>query len=153
MKLSFKFADLKTKPKVLLGVLSPMVLLLLLGGIAIYSINSITKTNKWVEHTHNVLADASGIVGSAVDMETGMRGYLLAGKDEFLAPYRGGEKKTYEGIASLQETVNDNPKQTWPSSQGPPWTRHWRPSANSRHLNLPRSRTTSRNLPRVLWKR
>ena len=111
MKLSFKFADLKTKPKILLGVLSPMVLLLLLGGIATFNINSITKANKWVEHTHNVLADATGIVGSAVDMETGMRGYLLAGKDEFLAPYQGGETKTYEGIASLQQTVNDNPTQ------------------------------------------
>ena len=111
MKLSFKFADLKTKPKILLGVLSPMVLLLLLGGIATFNINSITKANKWVEHTHNVLADATGIVGSAVDMETGMRGYLLAGKDEFLAPYQGGETETYEGIASLQQTVNDNPTQ------------------------------------------
>ncbi|MFB3053855.1 MAG: methyl-accepting chemotaxis protein, partial [Alphaproteobacteria bacterium] len=49
--------------------------------------------------------------GSAVDMETGMRGYLLAGKEGFLDPYRGGEKATYEGIAALQKTVDDNPKQ------------------------------------------
>jgi len=111
MNVSEKFADLKTKPKILAGVLSPMVLLLLLGGIAVFNINSITATNERVDHTHNVLSDAAGIIGSAVDMETGMRGYLLAGKEGFLAPYKGGEKSTYEGIASLKETVSDNPKQ------------------------------------------
>jgi methyl-accepting chemotaxis protein len=95
----------------LVGVFSPMVLLLLLGGIAIYNISSITDANKMVEHTQNVLADASGIVGSAVDMETGMRGYLLAGQEGFLDPYKGGEEATYIGIAALQETVNDNPAQ------------------------------------------
>jgi methyl-accepting chemotaxis protein len=111
MNLPFRFSDLRTKPKILIGVLSPMVLLVLLGGIAIYNINSITQTNERVEHTHEVLAKASGIVGSAVDMETGMRGYLLAGKEGFLAPYQGGQKATYSGITSLQETVSDNPKQ------------------------------------------
>lgn len=107
----FSLQNLKTRPKVLIGVLAPMSLLLVLGGVAIYNINSITETNRWVEHTHNVLGKAANIVGSAVDMETGMRGYLLAGKEEFLDPYKGGEKATYQQIASLQETVSDNPKQ------------------------------------------
>ncbi len=111
MKHAFSFTNLKTKSKVLIGVLSPMVLLLVLGGVAMYNINSITRTNERVEHTHEVLSDAANIVGSAVDMETGMRGFLLAGKDEFLEPYRNGEKATYEGIAELQNEVSDNPKQ------------------------------------------
>ncbi|MCZ6447382.1 MAG: CHASE3 domain-containing protein, partial [Alphaproteobacteria bacterium] len=99
---------MKTKPKILLGICSPMVLLLILGGVSVYSINTIVETNKRVNHTHVVLGDAAAIVGSAVDMETGMRGYLLAGKEGFLDPYRGGEKATYEGIAALQKTVDDN---------------------------------------------
>ncbi|MCH9051981.1 MAG: CHASE3 domain-containing protein [Proteobacteria bacterium] len=106
-----KISNLKTKPKILLGICSPLVLLLILGGVSVYSINTIVDTNKWVEHTHEVLGDAAAIVGSAVDMETGMRGYLLAGKEGFLAPYKGGEEATYKGIAALQETVNDNPRQ------------------------------------------
>ena len=40
-----------------------------------------------------------------------MRGYLLAGQEGFLDPYKGGEEATYIGIAALQETVNDNPAQ------------------------------------------
>ena len=106
-----KVSNLKTKPKILLGICSPLVLLLILGGVSVYSINTIVDTNERVDHTHEVLGEAAAIVGSAVDMETGMRGYLLAGKEGFLDPYRGGEKATYEGIAALQKTVDDNPKQ------------------------------------------
>jgi methyl-accepting chemotaxis protein len=105
------FSNLKTKPKILIGICSPLVLLAGLGGVAVYGIDSIVSTNERVDHTHEVLGDAAAIVGSAVDMETGMRGYLLAGKDAFLNPYKGGETATYQGIAKLQETVNDNPKQ------------------------------------------
>ena len=106
-----KFSSLKTKPKILLGICSPLVLLLILGGVSVFSTNSIVETNKLVDHTRVALADASAIVGSAVDMETGMRGYLLAGQEGFLAPYEGGEEATYAGLAALRETVNDNPGQ------------------------------------------
>ena len=40
-----------------------------------------------------------------------MRGYLLAGKEDFLAPYTAGGKRAFEDIAGLQDTVSDNPKQ------------------------------------------
>ncbi|MGN7613456.1 CHASE3 domain-containing protein [Magnetococcales bacterium HHB-1] len=97
--------------KILAGMSIPLLLLIILGLISINSLNNITQTNKWVEHTYNVLSGAKGIVGSAVDMETGMRGYLLAGKEGFLDPYRGGEKETYRAISEMKNTVSDNPKQ------------------------------------------
>ncbi len=97
--------------KILAGAIVPLILLVFLGVVSIYSINAIRESAKWVDHTHEVIGDAAGIVGSAVDMETGMRGFLLAGKKAFLAPYKGGEEATYRQIDSLKNTVNDNPKQ------------------------------------------
>ena len=41
----------------------------------------VQDTTGWVEHTSKVLAAAAQILANAVDMETGMRGYLLAGED------------------------------------------------------------------------
>ncbi|MGB0694331.1 MAG: CHASE3 domain-containing protein [Rhodospirillaceae bacterium] len=105
------FQDLKTRQKILIGVLSPLTLVLLLGALAMYSISSIVHTNGWVDHTRKVLAEAASIIGSAVDMETGMRGYLLAGKQEFLEPYNNGEAQTYDRIGDLKQTVSDNPGQ------------------------------------------
>ena len=104
-----KFRDLNTRPKIFIAICSPVLLMLVLGGAAIHSIGSIVKTEEAVDHTHAVLGKAAAIVRSAVDMETGMHGYLLAGKEEFLAPYNAGEKRTYMGIAALRRAVEDNP--------------------------------------------
>jgi methyl-accepting chemotaxis protein len=106
-----KWTSIKTKPKILLGVSIPLVLLLILGFLALDSFNKITRTAGWVDHTHTVLEKAKDVVGSAVDMETGMRGYLLAGKEEFLDPYNAGHAASYKAIKDLQETVSDNPGQ------------------------------------------
>jgi methyl-accepting chemotaxis protein len=102
---------LKTKAKILIGICSPLVLLLVLSGVSIYNIISIVSASKWVDHTRIVLAEAAIIATAAVDMETGMRGYLLAGRDDFLAPYEAGSANFYELIAGLRETVDDNPTQ------------------------------------------
>lgn len=40
-----------------------------------------------------------------------MRGFLLAGRDEFLEPYDAGQARLGVQIADLQETVSDNPGQ------------------------------------------
>ncbi|MQX36472.1 CHASE3 domain-containing protein [Roseospira navarrensis] len=109
--MSAAWQNLKTKPKILIGVLSPLTLLVLVGVISLYNINSIIRTNTAVDHTREVLLDASDIVGYAVDMETGMRGYLLAGTDGFLAPYLAGEERAFGAIEDLQRLVSDNPAQ------------------------------------------
>jgi signal transduction histidine kinase/DNA-binding response OmpR family regulator len=106
-----KFQDLKAKAKILIAICGPMALFVVLGFIMASNIGSIVATDKAVDHTHKVLEEAGAIARSAVDMETGMRGYLLSGQDAFLAPYESGEEKTYRGIDSLRRTVDDNPKQ------------------------------------------
>ena len=65
------------------------------------------QNEAWVTHTYEVIAQANAITAAAVDMETGMRGYLLAGQDGFLAPYTDGAKQFYAVVTSLSETVND----------------------------------------------
>ena len=109
---------------------------LAVAAIAIFNINTIVTTNGWVDHTRKVLAEAAGIVGSAVDMETGMRGYLLAGEENFLDPYRGGEKATYESISELQVTVNDNPKQVERLKEAEKILREWQDKVTESNIQL-----------------
>ena len=58
-----------------------------------------------------MIATAQAIVASAVDMETGMRGFLLAGQEDFLAPYNQGKTTFYKLIEELSQTVSDNSAQ------------------------------------------
>ena len=106
-----KFSNLQTRTKVLSGTIAPLMLLLIIGAICVYGISTMQRTQSYVEHTQAVLGKADAIVASVRDMETGMRGYLLAGKEAFLEPYKSGEKAVYERVGALRKTVSDNPEQ------------------------------------------
>ncbi|WP_296992614.1 methyl-accepting chemotaxis protein [Thalassospira sp. UBA1131] len=108
---SLKLSNLKTKTKFMIGVGFPLLCLIAVGLEALTSLHKLTESNRWVNHTYEVLSVSDSIVASAVNMETGMRGYLLAGKEEFLDPYKQGQANTYKSIAELQQTVSDNPPQ------------------------------------------
>lgn len=135
---SFGLSSLKMRSKVLVGIVPPLLMLLAITVIAIISVDKIVTTSKWVDHTRVVLTKAAGIVGSAVDMETGMRGYLLAGRDAFLDPYRSGEARTYESIKALRETVSDNPPQMARLDEAETILRSWQADVTEPQIALRR---------------
>jgi methyl-accepting chemotaxis protein len=95
----------------MLGSCITLVLLTVLGIVCYTSIQTLENANHWVDHTHNVVKEAMKIEAAAVDMETGMRGFLLSGRNGFLDPYKGGKERFYKLISGLKQTVNDNPAQ------------------------------------------
>ncbi|WP_222869693.1 hypothetical protein ROLI_042340 [Roseobacter fucihabitans] len=107
----FALSNINTKPKVLLSVAVPLVMALVIGAVALVNLARLDRTQGWVDHTQRVLKSATVIVGYALDMETGLRGYLLAGEEQFLDPYRNGETAAFSDLAKLRETVSDNPPQ------------------------------------------
>tara|TARA_E500000318_G_C3561808_1_gene213804 strand:- start:627 stop:2384 length:1758 start_codon:yes stop_codon:yes gene_type:complete len=137
-KRSFKFQNIRTKPKVLIGAFVPLLFLIAVGAIALYNIDKMQQTSKWVDHTRVVLSDSESIVASAVDMETGMRGFLLAGREEFLDPYKSGEKAVYAGIAKLQATVSDNPGQVARLGEAEKILRDWQTNVTEMQIQFRR---------------
>ena len=105
------FGNLKLRTKILLGSGLPLLLVVALGIVTTNSVKSLLNSSHWVEHTHEVIASAELIQASAVDMETGARGYLLAGEDTFLYPYTNGQEVFRKTLTALKETVSDNPVQ------------------------------------------
>src|SRR5690625_7260239 len=69
------------------------------------------SNNDWTRHTYEVLLDAEQILVSLVDIETGLRGYLLTGRDEFLTPLREGEKTFQAAFESAKRRTSDNAQQ------------------------------------------
>ena len=76
-------------------------------GIIAYLINNLT----WVEHSQKVISGAHEIRKLSAEMEAGMRGYLLAGDEEFLSPYMLSAQRMGSSITSLAELVRDNAPQ------------------------------------------
>lgn len=73
-------------------------------GIIAYLINSLT----WVEHSQKVIGGAHEIRKLSAEMESGMRGYLLAGDEEFLTPYQLSSQRMGSSLDGLADLVKDN---------------------------------------------
>jgi signal transduction histidine kinase/DNA-binding response OmpR family regulator/CHASE3 domain sensor protein len=67
---------------------------------------------QWVEHTDRVINNANEAVKLTVDLETGMRGFLLTGDDKFLEPYETARPRVAVAVKTLLELTADNPVQT-----------------------------------------
>jgi methyl-accepting chemotaxis protein len=66
---------------------------------------------EWVEHTHAVIGTANRALSALVDMETGLRGFLVGGKDAFLDPYKSGGNDYKAALGELKSLTADNPAQ------------------------------------------
>ncbi|WP_252272168.1 response regulator [Pseudomonas subflava] len=86
-----------------LGLLSALFFAAVIG----YLLNAF----KWVEHTDQVLNRASEIYKLSLDMETGMRGFLLSGNEEYLEPYQLARVKFAPLVEQLAVQIADNPMQ------------------------------------------
>jgi CHASE3 domain sensor protein len=53
-------------------------------GLIFFLLSSLS----WVEHTERVIGNANEITKLSIDMETGMRGYLITGEETFPAAVR-----------------------------------------------------------------
>ncbi len=106
-----KFGDLKLRNKMFSGNTVVLILVIILGIVTFNTTSKLLKTGEMVNHTHVVIEQAMDILAAAVDMETGMRGYLLAGQEDFLAPYTNGYTTFKKDVAGLKNTVSDNPAQ------------------------------------------
>lgn len=66
---------------------------------------------QWVEHTDRVINNTNRALKLSIDMETGMRGYLLAGDEHYLDPYELAKPALTAELKRLEVLVSDNPPQ------------------------------------------
>src|SRR5450830_1375162 len=66
---------------------------------------------QWVEHTDRVINNLNEASKLTVDLETGMRGFLITGDEHFLDPYEVAKPRIIADLRNLQELVADNPQQ------------------------------------------
>nr|WP_134942798.1 methyl-accepting chemotaxis protein [Pseudomonas syringae] len=62
-------------------------------------------------HTYQVLSEAQLALEQLINIETGMRGFVIASKDAFLEPLVAGQKRFTEELDSLKRLTADNAEQ------------------------------------------
>ena len=104
---SFSFRRILARNVTLPLVIGVVTALVFVGLIA-YLLSALRS----VEHSERVIGNANEVMKLSVDLETGMRGYLLTGDETFLAPYKSGKAKIAVEMTTLLDLVSDSPIQT-----------------------------------------
>lgn len=94
-----------------MGFAIPVFLIAILSAVINYSIGKLHNAFHWVEHTHTAINYGNQLLGSMIDMETGLRGFMVAGDPVFLEPYEAGNLSFYETLSNAKNHVSDNPAQ------------------------------------------
>ncbi|MYM80392.1 response regulator [Duganella sp. FT50W] len=81
------------------------------AGVFVVLLAYLITTMNWVEHSERVIGNANQVGKEMVDMETGVRGYLLAGDESFLQPYLAAKPRVAANLDGLMQLVKDNPAQ------------------------------------------
>ena len=97
--------------KIPLAFLLAIILLIVLAVFAYRSVSALDETIKLEIHAQEVVQKLDSILINTTDVETGMRGYVLTGKEDFLGPYQNAEEQAKENIAALRRLVSSSPTQ------------------------------------------
>ena len=106
-----RFNDLPIQTK---GLLAVVVIFATMGVQSIFAYRTSLASQRsaaLVAHTEQVIVAANTALGNLIDMETGLRGFYLTGKDDFLAPYNNGRVAFQANIRALKTLSADNPLQ------------------------------------------
>jgi signal transduction histidine kinase/DNA-binding response OmpR family regulator/CHASE3 domain sensor protein len=85
------------------------LLLLIVSSIASYvSIHNLLESSDLVDHSSQVVSRLENIMSTMKDAETGQRGYLITGQEEFLEPYTGSYDRAVTLANQVQDMTRDN---------------------------------------------
>lgn len=101
----------KIATKLYLGFGIITLIMILVLSFSYSNFNAESQVVNWNVHTYQVIGKADNILESLINMETGLRGYAITGKDTFLEPYNQGKIDFQKYIQEIKELTSDNPKQ------------------------------------------
>ncbi|PUA29392.1 MAG: two-component system sensor histidine kinase/response regulator [Cellvibrio sp. 79] len=90
------------------NIILPLVLGVINAAVFIVLIIFLLGAFRWVEHTESVLAKSNEVSRLMVDMQTGLRGFLITGEEPYLGIYRLAFPKIAPELTTLRELVGDN---------------------------------------------
>lgn len=88
-----------------------ILILIISSAVSYFCIQSLMDAAKWVDHTNEVKSTLENVISSLKDAETGQRGFLLTGEDDYLEPFNGSYESAMANIEKAEALTVDNPIQ------------------------------------------
>ncbi len=98
-------------PGTLIGFILAVVAVVLIAFVSYRALLSRTEAAERLTHTVEVMEKVQGLLSIVKDAETGQRGFLLTGTEQYLAPYMQAKTELPSNFKDLRRLVADNPNQ------------------------------------------
>ena len=119
--------------KRLLGraVALPLALAFLVGGIFVWQVTMLLSADARVEQFDQIIDTAQRVQMLMIDMETGLRAYVITEKPQFLEPFDKAIPPLEKCFADLREQLKDKPVATRVFEQIVDQSKQWREYAET----------------------
>jgi PAS domain S-box-containing protein len=97
--------------KVQLAFGAAIVALLLVGAISYRAVLASDESERWVDHTHEVLENLQDFLSAMRTVESGYRGFALTGDESYAESYRAGIVRAELDESVIRSLTIDNPTQ------------------------------------------
>lgn len=81
------------------------------GAITFLNLRTIVESDRRVDRTREVVHELERLLSTLKDAETGQRGFLLTGEDEYLKPYHDARAEIAASLDRVAAITADNPSQ------------------------------------------
>jgi len=95
--------------KISLGYILALIILLIIGIVSYQSIKELNSNASLVNFTHEELKELDQVLFNLLDMETGERGYVITGQEQFLEPYESGAVALEADLKIVKGMIKENP--------------------------------------------
>ena len=150
MALSNAWSNLKIGTRLYLAFGAVVALLAILVASAQTNLSRLGEANGVNIHTYEVLGEASGLLESLINIETGQRGFALTGKDGSLEPLLAGQRSFGEHLRKIRALTADNPTQQERLAVLERTQRQWQASAIDPVIALRRAAAADGSLDAVV---
>jgi len=143
------FANLPISRKLMAAFAAVVVVIFASSAIVYDRLQVIEWAKDRRAHTTKVLETLQHAMDAMVDQETGVRGYLITGDEEFLEPYHRGGNAYTAAIQRIKDLTADNPAQQSRIDELNALAKGWRSEVAEREIALmakPETREDARAL-------
>ncbi|WP_407310481.1 methyl-accepting chemotaxis protein [Pseudomonas sp. nanlin1] len=105
------FSKLSISQKLYLSFATIVSIILVLDIAAYRGFDKVQDATLSNVHTYKVLSEARLALEQLINIETGMRGFVIASKEAFLEPQVAGEQSFKAHLEELKSLTRDNPEQ------------------------------------------